>query len=332
MHLDHKVPWNLVCSHLKVFQPPPPEEQSRYPPRLPDLRARNQSRQCSDLNHFARVLASVIREFSATERRKYSTEELDSFPSDKICTDTWRDDHIDQGDILEFSPEMQRFSVWVKQCRYYPSPYAASVKALLDPQGLDAQKNMMNLLRLARRPEINFRGLDHCGQNCEHGVSAIAEITLQTYIYLNVVGCLPAEQRQNIQMWECNSKVVLATMSSRDYSSQQILHHRFWSHSCCWDENDRHLTRMRKVPYYGHIDWFADMSKLKDYLSVCFEMLVRYDCVMKEAGLDVDWVQLIIDWTPLPFDKKLVYTGEEHFFKYQFTDYSDPTGKTVEGV
>ena len=44
MHLDQRIPWNLVCSHLKVFQPPPPEEQIRFPPRLPELRARIISR------------------------------------------------------------------------------------------------------------------------------------------------------------------------------------------------------------------------------------------------------------------------------------------------
>ena len=335
MHLDHKIPWNLACSHLKVFLPPPPEEQSRFPPRFPGLRARNQSRQVSDLNHFARVLASAIREFSTTERRKYSTEELDSCPSDKVFSDTWRDDYTSRDDILGFFPEMQSFSEWAEARRggryYKKSAFADVVKALLDPEGLDAHENMMSLLRLARHPEIYLQDLDYFGRCYQEGIVAIPEVTLQAYIYLNVIGCLPAEQRQKIQTSEWNLRFVHDLIKPNYIHAQQIPHRRFWSHSCRWDANAQQMASIRNLRYSGHIDWFADMKKLTDYLSMCFKMLVRYDCVMRETGVDVDWVHLIIEWTPLPFDKKLVPAQDEKSLPdlMEFKEHTDSTSKAT---
>ena len=331
MHLDHKIPWNLVCSHLKVFLPPPADEQTRFPPCFPELRARNQPRQASDLHHFARVMASVIREFSRTEREKYSTEKPDFCPSDKLFSDAWRDDRMSRHDVLDFCPEMQIFSVWVKAGRdgdhfYCPSPFANVVKALLDPRGLDAHENMSTLLRMARHPEIPFQDLHSCGQNCQHGIAAIPDATLPAYVYLNVIGCLPEAQWEKIQTGRWNLRYVNDILRSSDFDAQQIPHRRFWSDSCRWDAMEQKSASIRNLWYLGHIDCFADMKKLTDYLSMCFEMLVRYDCVMREAGMDIDWVQLIIEGTPLPFDKKIVNWQP---LTYQYTDHVDPTDKTV---
>ena len=128
---------------------------------------------------------------------------------------------------------------------------------------------------------------------------------------MNVIGCLSAEHWQNVQTWHSNMRVVRALMDHCDFDAQQIPHRRFWGHSCHWGTNGDLLAVINGSWYFGHIDWFADMKKLTNYLSMCFDMLVRYDCVMKEAGVEIDWVQLIIEWTPLPFNKKLVCTQPE---------------------
>ena len=120
---------------------------------------------------------------------------------------------------------MQRFSAWERPRD--PSPFANLLKALLDPQGLDDHENMTSLLRLARRPEVGLPDFDYCGQNCQLGVVAIAQVTLQAYIYLSVIGYLPAEQWQKIQMSECNSRIVLTIIASYNFNTQRLSHQPF---------------------------------------------------------------------------------------------------------
>ena len=226
MHLDHKIPWHTVCSHIKIFLPPPQDEQTHVPPRLPHLRPHNHPRQTSDLNHFARVFASTIREFSDSERAKCEKAGSDERSTRPLFSDSWRDKHIDNHDVFGLEPDMQDIDTWIDagQRKFgppgFPSPYANTVKALMDPQGPDARLNLVGLLRLARHSDVPVENLEFYGQACQHGFSAILDVTLKAYIYLNVISCLPSEQWQNLQLDPGNLDLVRTVMDSCDYDAQ----------------------------------------------------------------------------------------------------------------
>ena len=75
MHQSHNLPWHLLAQHLHLYTPKgvtPPAKQDLYPSGLP--------REGTDVEHFARKFAAMIREFAVTERKKYPSAETFDAP------------------------------------------------------------------------------------------------------------------------------------------------------------------------------------------------------------------------------------------------------------
>ena len=101
-------------------------------------------------------------------------------------------------------------------------------------------------------------------QDCPHDIAFILDVILSAYVYLNVIGCLPEAQWENIQTGRWNLRFANENFKSCDYNAQQIPHRRFWSDSCRWDPNEQKSALTRNLWYLGHINWFADMKKLTE--------------------------------------------------------------------
>lgn len=78
-HQAHNIPWTLLCDNLMIRHPSP---QRRYPEKT-DFWERDRPSQASDIAHFTRKVASTIREFSDTERKKYP--EIMKLDENKVC-------------------------------------------------------------------------------------------------------------------------------------------------------------------------------------------------------------------------------------------------------
>ena len=195
---------------------------------------------------------------------------------------------------------------------------------MLHPQYPEARSNMASLLRLARHPNIPLKSLEWADPRCLQSLPTIPEVTLKSYIYLNVIAGLPSERWRSLQLDPYSLRVVHAVRGFSNTNANHLLHWEFWRDAFIYDNN---LSAMngrgdRWWRYQGHIDWFADVAKLKVYLSLCLETLVRYDCFTGEAGMDINWVDCIMEQTCLPFHKEIDSGTESdrHVYRAYITD------------
>lgn len=215
MHLDHKIPWNTTASHFKLVRSNP-----HFTPRRTNLFPRNQSSQSNDLKHFTRVLVSTIREFSTTERAKYSLDmqtaslsdfelfsnELLTYPERKFRLGEYSSNSALHNPL---SADYQHLQYWVTRAESEDgsshgyttgdADLADAVKMLLtiassgsekmstdDSEDLGMQA-MNALLRLSGHPKIPLSDLDSLSWGHSFGVNHVPDLALQIYMLINIV-------------------------------------------------------------------------------------------------------------------------------------------------
>ncbi|KAF7592794.1 hypothetical protein BBP40_012476 [Aspergillus hancockii] len=296
MHLDHKIPWNTVSSHFAFIKENP------YKHRENDfvIHDRLADRQSAELNHFTRALISTIEEFSTTERAKYPPPA--DLPTSGPLYDSSILPAIEQKYHLgphrtnsavsnPLCEEYQNVDYWISQAPYNTSTahLADAVKMLL------ISNELLALLRLANHDKIPLEGLNHLSWGHSFGVTHVADVALEIYLMLNIAAAV----KVNAKPGSANDTVCLTDtqlfrrftrwgLADFDYPVQNISHRVFWSlrgvtddvHSSSWD------------PLALKSD--EERGEMKEYLKMCFELLYRYDLLMREMGRDPEWKERIL--------------------------------------
>ena len=310
MHLDHKIPWNTVSSHFAFIK------DNRIPKNDLIIHDRLADRQSAEFNHFTRTLISTIEEFSTTERAKYphptalptSGPLYDSSILPAIEEKYQLGPH-DTNSVVSnpLCKEFQDFDYWINEALYSPSPgYSADAVKMLVISG-----EMLALLRLANHKKALLEDLIHLGCGHSFGVEHVADVALEIYMLLNIAASVKA----NAKPGSVNATGYLTEtrpfgrfvgwgLGDFDYPAQNIPHRLFWNAKGIHDD----------FSSWDPLSLQSDDERreMKEYLKMCFELLYRYDLLMREIGRDPEWNERILGLLRM-WGARSVTTGETGF-------------------
>ncbi|KXG45338.1 uncharacterized protein PGRI_042510 [Penicillium griseofulvum] len=292
MHLDHKIPWNTASSHFGFIKERPGIRENDF-----SVHDKLSDRQSGELNYFTRSLISTIEEFSTTERAKYP--QPSALPTSGPLYDSSilpaieEKYHLGPHDTNSavsnpLCEEFQNVDYWIQLAPYHTGTahLADAVKMLI------ASNEMLALLRLANHEQIPLEGLNNLSWGHSFGVTHVADTALEIYMLVNIAASVKA----NAKPGSANETVCLTqTQAFRgfvnwgledfDFPAQNIPHRLFWNSKGIPDE-------MTWDPLSLGSD--DDRRDLKEYLKMCFELLYRYDLLMRELGRDPEWKERIL--------------------------------------
>ncbi|KAE8151015.1 hypothetical protein BDV25DRAFT_153387 [Aspergillus avenaceus] len=315
MHLNHKIPWNTVSSHFLFVKENP------YKNRETDFIIHDRLVDCQggELKYFTGALIAAIEEFATTERAKYPA------PKDlpkagplfdaSVLTSVEQKYHLEphRTNSATSNPLCENFrdvEIWIKHAPYSTKDgdLADAVKMLL------VANEMVALLRLANHEKVPLVTLDNLHWGHSFGVRHLADVALEAYLLLNIAAAVKA----NAKSGSANESVCLTrtkrfktftnwALADFDYPVQNIPHRLFWgarsitdNHIGDWDPLSLQTDQERK--------------ELREYLKMCFELLYRYDLLMKEMGCDPDWNEKILGILRMWGAKSVVFTETGYGF------------------
>jgi hypothetical protein len=274
MHQEHNLPWNTVASHLEFVYDNP-----HYTPRKTGLFANRvtSATQDKDTIFFLRNLTSTISRFSHTERGKYPTQAYtlpmsgDLFP-DEMCEKY--PDYLNKGN--------QKIESWIGLARrddqsipptlYYDTSHANLAEAV---KILISENHIATLLMLAQHPLIPLHSLRNLSWGHHFGFSRVMEAALRTYLFFNVHAAVGSLNNGNYMHSQEYSSMLYELTRDFDYPAQQLPHREFFGQG---GEVGAHLPPVHE-----------DLAALREYIKMLFELLYRYDVVVRECGVDPDW-------------------------------------------
>ncbi|KAJ5184644.1 hypothetical protein N7472_009484 [Penicillium cf. griseofulvum] len=294
MHLDHQIPWNTVSSHFAFVKESPSFRENNF--IIHDHLA---DRQSGELNYFTRALISTIEEFSTTERAKYPqpTALPTSGPlyDSSILPAIEEKYHLGPHDTNSavsnpLCEKFQNVDYWIQL-----APYNTSTAHLADAvKMLIISNEMLALLRLANHEKIPLEDLNHLSWGHSFGVTHVADVALEIYMLVNIAAAVkanakPGSANDTVRLTETQSfrSFVDWGLADFDFPAQNIPHRLFWNakgipgSEITWD------------PLSLESD--EDRRDMKEYLKMCFELLYRYDLLMRELGEDPEWNKKILE-------------------------------------
>ncbi|KAG0249388.1 hypothetical protein BGZ95_007562 [Linnemannia exigua] len=300
MHLDHAIPWNTISKLFSVRQNDQPS-LSRDGTQFfaTDLNPCMKPNQDKELLYFSNAIANVIKEFSATERKKYPAqfpaESSGQLFSDELLQKylTRNQEYATYGESY-LTEQNQHLEYWIRRAHaayeretdtwYHPS------KALFSCHDLDLadaikiltiENNMSAVLTLARHPLIPIEDLNSIGWGHSFGIDHLMDYCLRSYVYLNILAEFPEWcQNENYRKLEAFQRLERLMTSNCDGDGQMPMHRSFY---CDLNKEGQFVPR----------DIFADMGRMKEYLKLCFAVIYRYDMAAKEYGREGNWLMEI---------------------------------------
>ncbi|OQE18021.1 hypothetical protein PENFLA_c022G05984 [Penicillium flavigenum] len=295
MHLDHKIPWNTVSSHFAFVKDNPCIREHDF-----IIHDRLADRQSPEFNHFTRTLISTIEEFSTTERAKYprpaalptSGPLYDSSILPTIEEKYHLGPHETNSAVSNpLCEEFQDVDYWVNE-----APYSTSTAYLADAvKMLIISNEMLALLRLANHKKIPLADLNHLSWGHSFGVTHVADVALEIYMLLNIAASVKANAKPgsvndtgHLTETQPFRRFIGWGLADFDYPAQNIPHRLFW--------NAKGIPGSSGIPSWDPLSLGSDDERrgMKDYVKMCFELLYRYDLLMREMGRDPEWKEKIL--------------------------------------
>lgn len=293
MHQGHNIPWNILSSNFHFVS-----NDTRFtPPKTSLIIKKSDTKVSNELKHFIHKFEAAIRTFSEVERRKYP-QTFEPLLTGKLFSDELRDKYPEYLDERN-----QDIESWIAAARRdmehnvdndnYPielryttnnAAFAEVVKILLH------ENQMPTLLMLAQHPSIPLADLHHLSWGHHFGFSRVKESALRAYMFFNAAeatGIL--ENGKYAEMQNEYYSLLLELTNCMDYPAQQIPHQQFLR-ECGVLGDERRSWVPYAVPWkpdarYVH----ADYAHLQEYLKMLFELMYRYDALLRECGVDPEW-------------------------------------------
>ncbi|KAJ7184354.1 hypothetical protein C8R46DRAFT_1063820 [Mycena filopes] len=267
MHQTHNIAWESLTENLIFIS----ENKSLF-----DLFSRGLPTQANSLNHFARTLATTVRQFSDTERAKYPAH-YDAPLTGQLFSDAI----LSRYSALPYSsvePRNQLLENWIQRAGEPPA-YSTAQGDLADVvKVMIAENQMDSLLMLARHPRVPLIRLHSMGWGHSFGWDHLMHWALEAYIVFNVLLSkveLHADERYKA-MRSYQRMCRMLTLST-DYDAHTYPHREF-----LWGSLEHYVRE-------EDLDPLGDSNKLHEYLKTCFRLLYRYDMLVRECGRTVDW-------------------------------------------
>ncbi|KAJ7225937.1 hypothetical protein GGX14DRAFT_350292 [Mycena pura] len=299
MHQTHNIAWDSLSSNLVFIH-----ENPKLTPRQTDLFPRYLPSQQSSLSHFARTVASTIRQFADTERAKYPAKY--SAPTEgPIFSDAVLERYCDFT-VPSVTTRTQTVEKWLARVHYTNGDtsqptYHTSHGDLADVvKVLLAENELDTLLMLAQHPRIPLRDLHSLSWGHSFGWDHVRDWALWAYLFFNVLLSKP-ELIADGRYKSMNSykSVVCFVTGTGDYDAQAYPHREFF-----WGTMNRYVS-------HDAVDPLSDFDKLNEYLKMCFRLLYRYDMLARECGLPVDWETAIASTVRYMWKVKVEYKEDE---------------------
>ncbi|KAJ7042678.1 hypothetical protein C8F04DRAFT_85998 [Mycena alexandri] len=293
MHQAHNIAWDSLTAHLIFIS-----ENPAVTPRRTGFFPRGLPTQAKSLNHFARTIATTVREFSDTERAKYPPR-YDTPLRGQLFSDTILSRYSD----LHFpsvTAQNQLIENWIERAGSPPS-YSTSQGDLADVvKVLIAENQMDQLLMLAQHPRVPLIELHSLSWGHSFGWNHLMDWALEAYIFFSVLLSKPelhADGRYKLMTeyrWVCRKLTC-----SADYDAQTLPHREFF-----WGSLERAVGE-------EEFDPLGDSNKLHEYLKMCFRLLCRYDMLVRECGRTVDWEGCVARTVGYLWNTKVDYVYDE---------------------
>ncbi|KAJ7042675.1 hypothetical protein C8F04DRAFT_85967 [Mycena alexandri] len=276
MHQAHNIAWDSLTAHLIFIS-----ENPAVTPRRTGFFPRGLPTQAKSLNHFARTIATTVREFSDTERAKYPPR-YDAPLHGQLFSDTILSRYSD----LRFpsvTAKNQLIENWIERAGSPPSYSSSQGDSVADVVKVLITENQMDqLLMLAQHPRVPLIELHWLSWGHSFGWNCLMDYALEAYIFFNVLLSKPelhADGRYKL-MTDYRRVCRRSTFSS-DYDAQTFPHREFF-----WGSMERAVGE-------EEFDTLGDSNKLHEYLKMCFGLLYRYDMLVRECGRTVDWEECV---------------------------------------
>jgi len=275
MHQEHNIPWNTVASHLEFVYDNP-----HYTPRKTGLFSKRvtSATQEKDTDYFLRNLTSTISRFSHTERGKYPTRAHTTLP---MSGDLFPDEMCEKYPNY-LNKKNQKIESWIGLARrydhtipptlYYDTSHANLAEAV---KILISENHLAPLLMLAQHPLIPLHSLRNLSWGHHFGFSRVMEAALGAYLFFNVHAAVGSLNNGNYMHSQEYSLMLNELTRDFDYPAQQLPHREFFAKG---GEVGAQLPTVHK-----------DYAALRGYIKMLFELLYRYDVVVRECGVDPEW-------------------------------------------
>ena len=303
-HQTHNIPWNTLASNFTFH------DDIHKRSRGTDFFALNLPNQPKSLTYFAQRLSSIIREFSNTERAKYPAR-FDAPTEGKLFADELREKWpyarpgwpFYQYSVL--TEENQNIEYWIRRNdkagarRNYS--FGAGLEEVVKMLLQEGMEEMETLLMLAHHPQVpieasrHMRSDDQCGN--QYGWDQVAECALQAYIFFNM---LVAYQSSNSQpnrilkgggykeLWSYK-KMAERITAGWNPDAHTILHRKFLWETSTNTDGVEVVGGYEAFPPLERDDVLVDHERLCGYLKELFRLIVRYDVLAREIGVETDW-------------------------------------------
>ncbi|KAJ5598019.1 hypothetical protein N7537_008103 [Penicillium hordei] len=295
MHLDHKIPWNTVSSHFSFIKDNPCIRKNDL-----IIHDRLADRQSAEFTHFTRTLISTVEEFSTTERAKYPrpgalptsgplyNSSILPTIEEKYQLGPHQPNSVESNPLCE---EFQDIDYWINQ-----APYGTSTAHLADAvKMLIISNEMLALLRLANHKKVPLEDLIHLSWGHSFGVDHVADVALEIYMLLNIAASVKANAKPGsandtgyLTETQPFRRFIDCGLKDFDFPAQNIPHRLFW--------NVKGISDYSEIPSWDPLSLESDDERrdMKEYLKMCFELLYRYDLLMREMGKDPEWKDKIL--------------------------------------
>lgn len=150
---------------------------------------------------------------------------------------------------------------------------AEAVKILI------SDNHLAPLLMLAQHPLIPLHSLRCLSWGHHFGFSRVMEAALRAYLFLNVHAAVGSLNNGNYMHSQEYPSMLYELTRDFDYPAQQLPHRQFFGQG---GEVGVHLPLVHE-----------DHAALRGYIKMLFEILYRYDVVVRECGLDPEWESYI---------------------------------------
>jgi hypothetical protein len=284
MHQSHNIPWCIFAEHTEfaAYQP-------SFPNRPPQLLSRGKPGEAKALNHFVQKFVSTIEEFSKTERQKYRSASEFTFPT--------------SGNLFDFNPELEvRYRVigndrhqdiesWTiatgdgntleESFRNFDMDHYLRVGVIAMLMG---ENDMDTLLMLANHPKVPLHTLfaSSCWAHEQTSLFRVMETTVSSYLFFNITsatGDLDNGSWKRIS-WHVNR--MYTPSPDWDYPADKITHRQFYPLWTARGDAEA-LENLR-----------PDYQILHDDLKSDFEMMYKWDMLLREMGMKLPWQDGIV--------------------------------------
>jgi hypothetical protein len=284
MHQSHNIPWGVFAEHTKFVACQP-----SFSNRPPQLLSRGKLGQAKALNHFVQKFISTLEEFSKTERKKYRLSSEFTFPT---SGDLFSDDFKSKNPAL-LNRGYQNIESWIRpakldgHCDIHEKSFSVfDWERIAVITALISENDMDTLLMLANHPNIPLQTLFSYASLAHEqtGLFKVMETTVSAYLFFNITSATGDLDNGNWKRMAWYVNRMHTPSPDWDYPADKITHRGSWNAVSASGYGSNAASD----------DHHPDYETLHEDLKRDFELMYRWDMLLREMGKKSPWQAEIV--------------------------------------